>query len=45
LKIPTDSGRFNDFAEVIFDQALISEGGQLKDPVAFVKKINQFLVE
>jgi molecular chaperone HtpG len=30
---------------VIFDQALISEGGQLKDPVAFVKKINQFLVE
>jgi hypothetical protein len=24
---------------------LISEGGQLKDPVAFVKKINQFLVE
>jgi len=41
----SDSGRFNDFAEVIFDQALISEGGQLKDPVAFVKKINQFLVE
>jgi len=40
-----DSARFNDFAEVIFDQALISEGGQLKDPVAFVKKINQFLVE
>ncbi|CAM8436325.1 HtpG Molecular chaperone, HSP90 family [Candidatus Methylopumilus universalis] len=45
LENTTDSGRFNDFAEVIFDQALISEGGQLKDPVAFVKKINQFLVE
>ena len=45
LENTTDSGRFNDFAEVIFDQALISEGGQLKDPVAFVKKVNQFLVE
>ena len=45
LENTTDSGRFNDFAEVIFDQAMISEGGQLKDPVAFVKKINQFLVE
>ena len=45
LENTSDSGRFNDFAEVIFDQALISEGGQLKDPVAFVKKINQFLVE
>ena len=45
LENTTDSERFNDFAEVIFDQALISEGGQLKDPVAFVKKINQFLVE
>ena len=45
LENTNDSARFNDFAEVIFDQALISEGGQLKDPVAFVKKINQFLVE
>ena len=45
LENTSDSGRFNDFAEVIFDQALISEGGQLKDPFAFVKKINQFLVE
>lgn len=45
LEKTSDSARFNDFAEVIFDQALISEGGQLKDPVAFVKKINQFLVE
>jgi molecular chaperone HtpG len=45
LENTSDSARFNDFAEVIFDQALISEGGQLKDPVAFVKKINQFLVE
>ena len=45
LESTNDSARFNDFAEVIFDQALISEGGQLKDPVAFVKKINQFLVE
>lgn len=36
---------FDEYASVIFDQALLSEGGQLEDPVSFVKKINQLLVK
>jgi molecular chaperone HtpG len=38
LEDTNDSARFNDFAEVIFDQALISEGGQLKDPGCFCQE-------
>jgi molecular chaperone HtpG len=28
----------------LFDQALLAEGGQLQDPAAFVKRINQMLL-
>jgi len=36
---------FDDYSSVIFDQALLSEGGQLEDPVSFIKKINHLLVK
>ncbi len=36
---------FDEYSSVIFDQALLSEGGQLEDPVSFIKKINQLLVK
>ena len=36
---------FDEYTSVIFDQAMLSEGGQLDDPVDFVKKINRFLVK
>ncbi len=36
---------FDEYTSVIFDQAMLSEGGQLDDPVNFVKKINRFLVK
>jgi molecular chaperone HtpG len=36
---------FNEYSSVIFDQALLSEGGQLEDPVSFIKKINHLLVK
>ena len=45
LKNETDAQRFEDLSHVLFDQALLSEGGQLEDPAAFVKRLNQFLVE
>jgi len=32
-----------DLSEVLFDQAVLSEGGQLKDPASFVRRINQLL--
>jgi molecular chaperone HtpG len=36
--------RFDDLAHVLFDQALLAEGGQLEDPAAYVQRINRMLV-
>ncbi len=37
--------RFDDWVHVLYDQALLSEGAQLDDPVAFVRRLNTLLVE
>lgn len=37
--------RFEDLASIIFDQALLAEGGQLEDPATFVAKLNAMLLE
>ncbi len=39
-----DETRFEDWAQVLFDQALLSEGGQLEDPGTFVKRLNELLL-
>ncbi len=39
-----DETRFGDWSHVLFDQALLSEGGQLEDPAGFVKRLNQLLL-
>jgi len=36
--------RFNDWSEILFDQAILAEGGHLEDPATFVHKLNQMLV-
>jgi len=36
---------FDDWANVLFDQAVLAEGGQLDDPATFVKRINQLMLE
>lgn len=36
--------RFEDWSEVLFDQAMLSEGGQLEDPSAFVNRMNELLL-
>jgi molecular chaperone HtpG len=41
----SDDRRFDDWASVLFDQALLAEGGQLDDPATFVKRINQLMLE
>jgi molecular chaperone HtpG len=41
----TDDRHFDDWASVLFDQALLAEGGQLDDPATFVKRINQLMLE
>ena len=45
LSAEKDEKAFNEYSSVVFDQALISEGGQLEDPVGFVKRINELLVK
>lgn len=40
-----DDEKFSDLTHLLFDQAMLSEGGQLEDPVAFVTRINQLLLE
>ncbi len=38
------SERFDDLAHILFDQALLAEGGQLEDPAAYVRRVNTFLL-
>ena len=40
-----DDDKFKDWSHLLFDQAMLSEGGQLEDPVSFVARINQLLLE
>ena len=42
-KLDEDNPDFNDWAQVLFDQAALSEGGQLKDPANYVKLVNKLL--
>ncbi len=43
MKEEQDDSRFADLAHILFDQAILSEGGQLDDPAAFVHKLNGLL--
>jgi len=36
--------QFNDWSEVLLDQALLADGAQLADPVGFVKRMNGLLL-
>jgi molecular chaperone HtpG len=44
LKLKHDDKQFDEWTNVLFDQALLSEGGQLNDPAGFVRRINQLLL-
>jgi molecular chaperone HtpG len=35
--------RFDDLAQILFDQALLAEGGHLEDPAAYVQRVNRLL--
>jgi len=39
-----DETRFNDLAHIVFDQAMLAEGGLPDDPAAYVKRVNALLV-
>ena len=44
LKSETDEGRFSEWSQILFDQALLAEGGQLDDPAGFVKRLNELML-
>ncbi len=45
LRDEASGARFDDWACILFDQALLSEGGKLDDPAGFVHRLNEmFLV-
>ncbi len=45
LKEEKDDARFEDWGRILFDQALLSEGGKLEDPAGFVHRLNEMFVE
>lgn len=44
LKDQADSDKFGDWSHILFDQALLAEGGQLEDPATFVRRLNELWV-
>jgi len=45
LKYEEASGeRFADWSHILFDQAMLAEGGSLVDPASFVKRLNEMLL-
>ena len=43
MKEESDDQRFDDLTHILFDQSVLSEGGQLEDPAGFVHKLNGLL--
>ncbi len=43
LKTEQDDTRFADLTHILFDQAILSEGGHLENPAEFVHKLNDLL--
>ncbi|MDH2273364.1 molecular chaperone HtpG [Moraxella porci] len=40
-----NSAEFDDLAQVIFDQALLADGGHLDDPAGYLKRVNKLLMK
>jgi molecular chaperone HtpG len=39
-----DAQRLGDWARILFDQALLSEGGRPEDPAAYVQRVNRMFM-
>ena len=44
LEAEGEEAKFDDLAHLVFDQALLAEGGQLNDPASFVRRMNNLLI-
>ena len=45
LRLKGEDQRFDDWAVVLLDQAILAEGGQLDDPATFVKRVNELMLD
>ena len=45
LKSTEDEAAFVDLGHVLYDQAMLAEGGELEDPAKFVQRVNKLIVE
>ena len=45
VRLRAEEQHFDDWTAVLFDQALLAEGGQLDDPAGFVKRVNHLMLE
>jgi molecular chaperone HtpG len=43
-RLKYEEAKFNDWSHILFDQALLAEGGSLVDPASFVKRLNELLL-
>jgi molecular chaperone HtpG len=43
-RLTSEHERFDAWANVLYDQALLAEGGQLDDPATFVKRMNELML-
>jgi len=44
-RLEEERTRFADWSNLLFDQALLAEGGQLEDPAGFVRRMNELMLE
>ena len=44
-RLKYEEAKFADWSRILFDQALLAEGGQLEDPAGFVKRLNDLLLQ
>jgi len=45
IREESDDGRFRDWSTMLFEQAVLAEGGQLEDPAGFVTRLNALMME
>ncbi|MFJ7565490.1 molecular chaperone HtpG [Herminiimonas sp. NPDC097707] len=43
-RLKYEEAKFDDWSNILFDQALLAEGGNLSDPAGFVKRLNEMLL-
>jgi molecular chaperone HtpG len=43
-RLKYEDAKFSDWSNILFDQAMLAEGGTLEDPASFVKRLNEMLL-